>query len=233
VLDVDGESAERSRARSATRPASTGSPRTRSSSRSCSPSRRSSAWSNPRRWPRWSRCASRRITPATYKAIGLAVAGLPTVPGRAGDRGAGELKVQRTGGTVQARRHRRHLRWDLGKRQPQCPVVASLLFSASPDWAPHRDQIVAPRGRRATSVPRITDGPMTTGRAGIRSDLSGCQGCPAHSAVRWPQRVDLPAGAPGTRSAPSTAPSSAGRTRPMSCWPPLAWVELAATRAGR
>ena len=39
-------------------------------------------------------------------------------------------------------------------------------------------------------------------------------------------------GAPGTRSPPSATPSSAGRTRSMSCWPPLAWVELAATRAG-
>jgi hypothetical protein len=31
----------------------------------------------------------------------------------------------------------------------------------------------------------------------------------------------------------SAAPSSAGKTRPMSCWPTFGWVELAATRAGR
>jgi hypothetical protein len=177
--------------------------------------------------------------------------------------GAGDVRVQRAGGTVQARRHRRHLRRDLRKRQPQCARVASHLFSPSAGPGPHhvphlnnqetrcsrlRDDGPAAAVTPSTAVIRqllhktakpligfgSRMGPTTSGRPGMRTGLSGFLGCSARLAVRWSAASSPTHGCAWDKEYTSAARTSAGRTTtPVSCWPTSARAEPAAPRASR
>jgi hypothetical protein len=128
--------------------------------------------------------------------------------------GAGDVRVQRAGGTVQARRHRRHLRRDLRKGNRNVPVWRLICSALLPDRAPHH---VPHLNNQETRCSRLRDdgsavavtpstavirqllhetakpligfgslmGPTTSGRPGMRTGLSGFLGCSARLAVRW------------------------------------------------